>query len=54
VQTIITHRSWHALWVPKGTPDDVIHRLNVTVVNALGDTVVRKKVIYETTVSAVC
>jgi tripartite-type tricarboxylate transporter receptor subunit TctC len=34
---------WHGLWVPKGTPDEVIHRLNVAAVDALGDTVVRKR-----------
>jgi tripartite-type tricarboxylate transporter receptor subunit TctC len=34
---------WHGLWVPKGTPDEVVHRLNVAVVDALGDTVVRKR-----------
>ena len=26
---------WHALWAPKGTPDDIIARLNVAVVSAL-------------------
>ena len=34
---------WHGLWVPKGTPEEVIARLNVAVVDALADTVVRKR-----------
>ena len=28
---------WHALWAPKGTPDDIIARLNEAVVSALAD-----------------
>jgi tripartite-type tricarboxylate transporter receptor subunit TctC len=34
---------WHGLWVPAGTPKEVIDRLNVAVVDALGDTAVRKR-----------
>jgi tripartite-type tricarboxylate transporter receptor subunit TctC len=33
---------WHALWAPKGTPKDVIARLNGAVVSALADPAVRK------------
>jgi tripartite-type tricarboxylate transporter receptor subunit TctC len=31
---------WFALWAPKGTPEDVIHKLNAAVVEALADTAV--------------
>jgi len=34
---------WHAFWVPKGTPKDVIARLNGAVVAALADPAVRKR-----------
>ena len=34
---------WHAIWVPKGTPKDVVARLNAAVVEALGDPVVRQR-----------
>jgi tripartite-type tricarboxylate transporter receptor subunit TctC len=34
---------WHALWVPKGTPKDVIATLNAAVVAALADPTVRKR-----------
>ena len=34
---------WYALWAPKGTPRDVIGRLNAAVVDALADTAVRKR-----------
>jgi tripartite-type tricarboxylate transporter receptor subunit TctC len=34
---------WHGLWVPKGTPKEVIARLNVAVVDALADTAVRQR-----------
>jgi tripartite-type tricarboxylate transporter receptor subunit TctC len=33
---------WHAFWVPRGTPKDVIARLNGAVVAALADPAVRK------------
>jgi tripartite-type tricarboxylate transporter receptor subunit TctC len=35
---------WHALWMPKGTPKDVIARLNAAVVKALDDPAVQKRV----------
>src|SRR5262249_26983021 len=34
---------WHGLWVPKGTPQAVIARLNAAVVAALADGNVRKR-----------
>jgi tripartite-type tricarboxylate transporter receptor subunit TctC len=34
---------WHSLWVPKGTPDAVIARLNAAAKDALADPVVRKR-----------
>jgi tripartite-type tricarboxylate transporter receptor subunit TctC len=34
---------WHGLWVPKGTPMDVIGRLNGAVVDALADPTVRTR-----------
>jgi tripartite-type tricarboxylate transporter receptor subunit TctC len=34
---------WHAFWAPKGTPKDVIARLNQAVVSALADPLVRKR-----------
>lgn len=34
---------WHGLWVPRGTPKEVIDRLNVAVVDALSDTAVRRR-----------
>jgi tripartite-type tricarboxylate transporter receptor subunit TctC len=34
---------WHALWVPKGTPKDVIARLNDAVVKAVADPVTHKR-----------
>ena len=37
-----TRRGWHA-WAPKGTPRDVIARLNAAVVDALADPTVRKR-----------
>jgi tripartite-type tricarboxylate transporter receptor subunit TctC len=35
--------SWHALWAPKGTPADVIAKLNGAVVAALADPAVRQR-----------
>jgi len=35
--------SWHALWAPKGTPQDAIARLNAAVVAALADPAVRQR-----------
>jgi tripartite-type tricarboxylate transporter receptor subunit TctC len=34
---------WHGLWVPKGTPADVITKLNAAVVDALADSNVRAR-----------
>jgi len=34
---------WHGLWVPRGTPRDVVARLNAAAVEALADPVVRKR-----------
>jgi tripartite-type tricarboxylate transporter receptor subunit TctC len=34
---------WHGLWVPKGTPNDVIATLNAAMVTALADPIVRKR-----------
>ena len=34
---------WHALWMPKGTPKEIIARLNAAVVDALADSAVRKR-----------
>jgi tripartite-type tricarboxylate transporter receptor subunit TctC len=34
---------WHGLWVPKGTPKDVITRLNSAVRSALADPTVRQR-----------
>ena len=35
---------WHGLWAPKGTPKDVIAKLNDAAVKALADPVVQKRV----------
>ena len=35
--------SWHGLWVPKGTPRDIIAKLNGAVVEALADPTVRRR-----------
>ncbi len=34
---------WQAMWAPKGTPKDVIAKLNAAVVSALSDEAIRKK-----------
>src|SRR5215470_15023487 len=34
---------WYALWAPKGTPRDVIEKLNAAVVSSLADTAVRTR-----------
>ena len=34
---------WHALWAPKGTPKDVVAKLNAAVVGALSDQAVRAR-----------
>ena len=35
---------WHGLWAPKGTPKDVVAKLNAAAVKALADPVVKKRV----------
>ncbi len=35
--------SWHALWVPKGTPKEIVGKLNSAVVHALADSAVRQR-----------
>jgi tripartite-type tricarboxylate transporter receptor subunit TctC len=34
---------WQAIWAPKGTPKDVVGKLNAAVVHALGDPAIRAK-----------
>ncbi len=34
---------WHGLWVPRGTPQEIVVKLNVAVVDALADPTVRKR-----------
>jgi len=34
---------WHGLWAPKGTPKDIVGRLNGAVVNALADPTVQQR-----------
>jgi tripartite-type tricarboxylate transporter receptor subunit TctC len=34
---------WHGLWVPKGTSDQIIAKLNAAVVDALADSAVRRR-----------
>jgi tripartite-type tricarboxylate transporter receptor subunit TctC len=34
---------WHGLWAPKGTPKDIIAKLNAAVVDALADPTVQKR-----------
>jgi tripartite-type tricarboxylate transporter receptor subunit TctC len=36
---------WHAFWVPKGTPKDVIAKLNEATMKALADPAVRKRLL---------
>jgi tripartite-type tricarboxylate transporter receptor subunit TctC len=36
---------WHAFWVPKGTPQNVIAKLNEATVKALNDPVIRKRLV---------
>jgi tripartite-type tricarboxylate transporter receptor subunit TctC len=35
---------WHGLWATKGTPKDVVDKLNAAAVKALGDPDVQKRV----------
>jgi tripartite-type tricarboxylate transporter receptor subunit TctC len=34
---------WHGLWVPKGTPKDIIAKLNAAIVATLADETVKKR-----------
>jgi len=34
---------WHGLWVPKGTPKEIVAKLNAAVVDALAEATVRKR-----------
>jgi tripartite-type tricarboxylate transporter receptor subunit TctC len=34
---------WHGIWAPKGTPGDVIAKLNASIVVALADPTVQKR-----------
>jgi tripartite-type tricarboxylate transporter receptor subunit TctC len=34
---------WHAIWMPKKTPKEIIAKLNIAIVDALADTGVRKR-----------
>ncbi len=36
---------WHALWAPKGTPKDVIAKLNAAVIEALANPAVRQRLV---------
>ena len=36
---------WHALWLPKGTPQDIVMRLNAAVREALADPAVRQRLV---------
>jgi tripartite-type tricarboxylate transporter receptor subunit TctC len=36
---------WHALWVPKGTPRDIVAKLNDAAMKALADPAVRKRLL---------
>jgi tripartite-type tricarboxylate transporter receptor subunit TctC len=36
---------WHALWLPKGTPKDIVAKLNGAVREALADPAVRKRLV---------
>ena len=35
---------WHGLWAPKGTPKDVVAKLNAAVVKAFDDPAVQKRI----------
>jgi tripartite-type tricarboxylate transporter receptor subunit TctC len=34
---------WHGLWAPKGTPKEIISKLNAAIVGALGDAAARQR-----------
>src|SRR5262249_18076152 len=35
---------WHAIWAPKGTPKEIISKLNAAVVNALANSALRRSI----------
>jgi tripartite-type tricarboxylate transporter receptor subunit TctC len=37
------HSYWHGLWAPRGTPTEVVAKLNAAVANALADPAVRRR-----------
>jgi tripartite-type tricarboxylate transporter receptor subunit TctC len=39
----LTVSLWHGMWAPKGTPKEVLAKLNAAVVNALADPAVQKR-----------
>jgi tripartite-type tricarboxylate transporter receptor subunit TctC len=39
--------AWQGIWVPRGTPKDVIGKLNTAVVDALADSSVRRRLARE-------
>jgi tripartite-type tricarboxylate transporter receptor subunit TctC len=36
---------WNALWAPKGTPKDIVAKLNAALVSTLADHAIRKKLV---------
>ncbi len=34
---------WHGIWLPKGTPKDIVMKLNAAIVETLTDPVVRER-----------
>jgi tripartite-type tricarboxylate transporter receptor subunit TctC len=36
---------WHALWMPKGTPKDIIGKVNAAAVEAMGDPAVQQRLV---------
>ena len=42
--TGMTIEFWHGMWAPKGTPKDVVAKLNAAVVKALDDPAVQKRI----------
>jgi tripartite-type tricarboxylate transporter receptor subunit TctC len=34
---------WNAIWAPKGTPEDIVAKLNNAVAGSLGDSTVRER-----------
>ena len=36
---------WHGLWAPKGTPRDIVAKLNAAVVDALADPIIQQRLV---------